>query len=528
MARLSLVLAILLAVGLVAPGTAGIAEAVRTGAEFQVNSFTFFGQSRPAVASGPDGGFVVVWQSYAQDGEAGGVFAAHFSSVGTPISGDVPVNTYTFGTQQRPAVSIDGDGDFVVVWQSRHEDGSSEGVFARVFSSTGYSYPAFAVNQYTIDSQSYASVSADLDGDFVVAWESFEQDGNTDGTFARRFSSNGEPLVGEFQVATRTGYNQIFPRVESSSNGDFAVAFTHDGGFQGTADIFVRRFTSAGAALGAETLVHTYTKDHQFLSSVDRTADGRFVVTWITLDQYGAREKEVMAQRLSSSGTKLGTEFQVNTYTLSSLSVVASVATDAAGDFVVVWTSLGQDGSGYGIFAQVFDSAGERVGIEFQVNTYTAGSQNRPEVASDQQGNFVVVWQSPHDGYYNGIFAQRFRVPSETLDADDDGEASPLTDGLLVLRWMFDFAEDALVAGAVDEANCLRCDANSIESYLLSVAAQLDIDGNGEADPLTDGLLVLRWLFDFTGNALVNGAVAADCTRCDPTSIADYLETLGP
>ena len=113
-----------------------------------------------------------------------------------------------------------------------------------------------------------------------------------------------------------------------------------------------------------------------------------------------------MAQRLSSSGTKLGTEFQVNTYTLSSLSVVASGGDGRGGYFVVVWTSLGQDGSGYGIFAQVFDSAGERVGIEFQVNTYTVGSQNRPEVASDQQGNFVVVWQSPHDGYYNGIFAQ--------------------------------------------------------------------------------------------------------------------------
>ena len=53
--------------------------------------------------------------------------------------------------------------------------------------------------------------------------------------------------------------------------------------------------------------------------------------------------------------------------------------------------------------------------------------------------------------------------------------------------------------------------------------ALFDIDGDGTLGPLTDGLLILRWLFGFTGSALTNGAVGPGCTRCDASSIEAYL-----
>lgn len=55
----------------------------------------------------------------------------------------------------------------------------------------------------------------------------------------------------------------------------------------------------------------------------------------------------------------------------------------------------------------------------------------------------------------------------------------------------------------------------------------IDIDGNGEADALTDGLLMERFLFGFAGEALIDGAVDQGCTRCSAEDIAAYiLETL--
>jgi hypothetical protein len=85
-----------------------------------------------------------------------------------------------------------------------------------------------------------------------------------------------------------------------------------------------------------------------------------------------------------------GSEFQINTYTTSHQRTIGGggdlVAADASGNFVVVWYSAGQDGSGYGIFGQRFDSAGGTLGSESRVNSYTKWVQSSPTVASDQAG----------------------------------------------------------------------------------------------------------------------------------------------
>ena len=55
----------------------------------------------------------------------------------------------------------------------------------------------------------------------------------------------------------------------------------------------------------------------------------------------------------------------------------------------------------------------------------------------------------------------------------------------------------------------------------------VDIDGDGLYLPLTDGLLLLRFSFGFSGaTTLITGAVSGSCTRCDAPSITAYLQTL--
>jgi hypothetical protein len=84
------------------------------------------------------------------------------------------------------------------------------------------------------------------------------------------------------------------------------------------------------------------------------------------------------------------------------------VAHDALGNFVVAWNGPG-DGSDSASFAQRFSASGARRGAEFQVNTYITGQQTRSSVASDALGNFVVVWDSVgQDGSSIGVFAQRY------------------------------------------------------------------------------------------------------------------------
>src|SRR5690606_9020679 len=116
----------------------------------------------------------------------------------------------------------------------------------------------------------------------------------------------------------------------------------------------------------------------------------------------------IYAQRYDSSGNEVGEEFQVNTYTTKN-QVLPSVAMDSDGDFVITWHSFGQDGAGYGIYARRYDRLGNATGSEFKVNTYTTNIQSNPDVAMDSDGDFVITWHSfGQDGSVYGVYAQRY------------------------------------------------------------------------------------------------------------------------
>jgi len=83
-----------------------------------------------------------------------------------------------------------------------------------------------------------------------------------------------------------------------------------------------------------------------------------------------------------------------------------------------------------------------------------------------------------------------------------------LTDGLLVIRHLFGFSGDSLTSGAVS-GGANRDSSDAIATYLKDA----DIDGDGESKPLTDGLLLIRYLFGFSGESLILGAIGTGATR---------------
>ena len=215
------------------------------------------------------------------------------------------------------------------------------------------------------------------------------------------------PMAPEFQANTYTTGGQVQPAIASSGDGRFVIAWAsqlQDGSDQG---IFGQRFDELGARTGIEFPVNDYTTGSQFKKDVAADKDGNFVVVWSSDGQDGSG-LGVFGQRFNSSGAKVGAEFQVNTFTTDDQRD-PRIAADAAGNFVVVWTSVGQDLSGAGVFGQRFDASGAKAGSEFRVNTYTTSTQYYPGVALDGAGNFVVVWTSLGvDGSGMGVRGQRF------------------------------------------------------------------------------------------------------------------------
>src|SRR4029078_10190251 len=111
--------------------------------------------------------------------------------------------------------------------------------------------------------------------------------------------------------------------------------------------------------------------------------------------------------------------FQVNTYTTGP-QAAPSVASDASGNFLVVWEECnGQDGSGCGGFGQRVDASGVPQGGEFRVNSYTTGDQFPSAVTADGAGNFVVVWFGvDQGGVYYDVFARRFDASGAPLASE--------------------------------------------------------------------------------------------------------------
>ena len=255
----------------------------------------------------------------------------------------------------------------------------------------------FRVNSY-IGYQANPSISSDATGTFVVVWQSGKisdggrgQDGSDGGIFGQRYDSEaGRRLGGEFQINTYTTGHQSRPSVSSSTDGRFIVTWSSDRQDGSSGSIFGQRYASDGSLLGDEFQVNTYTTAFQGNSSVASDADGNFVVVWAGAgngDSYGA-----FGQRYDKDGIRLGGEFRVNSYTTGN-QVEPKIATDPEGGFVVVWASRDQDGAGYGVFGRRFDSGGDPLGDEFQVNTHTEYFQEYPAIAFDETGRFVVVWE---------------------------------------------------------------------------------------------------------------------------------------
>ena len=115
--------------------------------------------------------------------------------------------------------------------------------------------------------------------------------------------------------------------------------------------------------------------------------------------------------------------------------------------------------------------------------------------------------------------------PPLAFDADANRSVEALSDGILILRFLFGFADDQLTHGALG-TGCERCGAVAIAEYLDGLGPMLDVDDNGEIDPYTDGLLITRYLFDFRGDMLIEEALGDRCRRCKARDIETYLHQM--
>jgi hypothetical protein len=398
---------------------------VPAGAPFDVSPEFFASQARGRVAADPGGGFVVVWAREPQyippaaDEGSGplptGVLGQRYDAAGAPTGAEFEV--YPGFSYTPPGVASSASGAFVVTWQG--PDGSGYGAFAQRYDASGVPRGSvFRANSFTTGSQGVPVVSSGLAGNSVVTWTSSGQDGSQGGVFGQRYDAAGSPAGPEFRVNAYTTGGQVVYGIASDAAGNFVVVWTDASGLDGSgAGIFAQRYDAGGAPRGANFRVNTFTTGYQTRPAVASDRAGNFVVVW-TSGQDGPGT-DVFAQRYDAAGTARGSEFRAHTAT-SADRLFPTVASDAPGGFVINWVARGLPG-GSAIQGQRFDASGVQRGSEFLASA--VGFVGEPSVASDAAGNFVVVWRKNNWAVtaqrFGGIQASAMTV--DTVASGSDG-----------------------------------------------------------------------------------------------------------
>ena len=386
-----------------------------------VNQTTPLDQSRPKVAMLADGGAIAAWQS----GRSGlqNVFARVINAAGSFAGNEVLMNNPALKVKNRytaewtlyrnnqpytklqtinekvsvrqdfnanPSVSVLTDGSAVVTWGS-----------SRVYETN------------TIQLQHWQTFKETKDGGFTILNHTkkvpvkIKVSGMQD-VYAQRISAAGVKLGGEFRVNIFSEFNQRDAAVSALEGGQFVVAWVSERQRGTLPNIFARLFDAEGNG-GAEFCVSTNATTPCGSPTVTGTPGGGFTVAWVQNAIVRTNGMEIFARAFDATGAGVSAPFQANTFSYGDQFApsIASLGTQQ----LLVWSSMGQDGSWEGVFAQALNGA-TKLGDEFRVNVARAFSQKLPHVTSDGTGRALILWS----GYGPGgsgfdVFGRTYVAP---------------------------------------------------------------------------------------------------------------------
>lgn len=320
---------------------------------------------------------------------------------------DVPVGQ-SFGSGIGQSIVALGDGSYVVVYRGLSDGGLGRTIYAQQYDASGNPLGDLkSVSGTELKNELQATVAMMADGGYIVVWS------HSTSIYAQRFDMHGDALGEPNQLSTAV--RNYIPTVTGLSDGGYLItAYQNTGSGY---DLTVQRYDADDRPVGSlQTLTPsldlTFSPYEEGLKITDTVemADGRVMVIWAVLD---GSERRLAGQIIDTSGTKVGDAFIVNTQTDYSQEA-PSVASLADGRFAVAWVSYSNENA---IFVQLFDDQGNKIGSEITINSTIYG-QDPPKITALENGRYVVTWMWGGQDDPNSAPGQYGGVYSQILDAD--------------------------------------------------------------------------------------------------------------
>ncbi|MBU1627919.1 hypothetical protein KKB18_11165, partial [bacterium] len=386
---------------------------------FQVDTSDVEFVNYPKVAMNESGNFVITWAGYKEDREYDwDIYVQRYDSLAEPVEREFRVNTDSKGWQNFPAVAMNDMGMLVIVWQG-------DQIYAQLFDSTGVrSGDEFLVNSEVKHDKQYPSVAIDNEGKFIIAWETLENNSSSGpiNVYAQRFDKSGERLWIESKLVTKWDYSKQ-PSCAADPLGNIVIARTSkDTKSLGIiANYYGVNVTPTPTATWTpptptptptltfspdEFQVNTSVLGDQWRPVVAMNRDGNYIIVWESLYQDGSGS-DIFARIYDNDANPVTDEFLVNSYTRG-YQYLPAVAMGRSGEFVIAWHMLIPGKNKYGVYARKFSDAGIPTSTDFLVSDSSSTyNQLHAACGMDSLGNFVIAWNG-NDVSYGGILAKKY------------------------------------------------------------------------------------------------------------------------
>lgn len=368
-------------------------------AETRVNTFTASAQDHAAIALCPNGDTVVVWDSRRQQGGTYGIYMQRFQGNGSRIGGETQVNLHTDNMQINPAVAVDRMGNVWIAWESYEQDGSGAAIIARRFTADGFvGSHEWLINDVVEGHQSDVVVACDGKGHATFAWTTPAIGEQPRRVVYRRFERDGTPLCREMPVSP-TECHQSKPAIAAAPDGTCYLTWAETDSSQVPIAIQVARMADGRfTPLPQATILSESART--VIEPAIAATDSGFALGWLRSNH---DDFEVLMTQCDTTGVPLHEPViasPIGAQRVSGVAVVCATSELATPGVTVAWNRAldGVVGDQTIIEARSFRVNGEATGLPIQINQdgqrthgLTAASGKQRMVA-DKEGDIVIVW----------------------------------------------------------------------------------------------------------------------------------------
>ena len=373
-----------------------------------MNTYTLNDQIVPVIASSGST-YLVCWNSDGQDTNSNGTYGQLLDYSGLKIGSEMLINEFVQDDQEYPSIASNGE-NYLAVWESNGQDGDNEGVFARIIDNEGsFVTSEFIVNDYTTSDQFSPCVTSNGKS-YLIAWSSSGQDGSGTGVYASLFDNDGTEIKTEFKVNVYSTGSQIYPFI-STDGENYLISWTSYSLTGEDSDVYARMVDNEGTFISPELIVNTKKSGVQKLLAV-ASMGLNYLIVW---DSYGTQDNYGMyGQIFDRQGAKIGPQFQITDYPLGGYYTPSICSMN--GDYFITFTFREEDNDGdMGVYAVIANTKYDPLNPDYDNDGLLDGEEvniyNSNPASTDSDG----------DGILDGVEVNLHNTSPALYDTDNDG-----------------------------------------------------------------------------------------------------------